>query len=49
LHAGNVPHLFDAYRVVTQRPEPGATIAQGVRVGAGFKPTPLVLTVETGT
>ena len=45
LAASNAPHLFDAYRIVRQQPQPGGTISQGVLVGGGFKPTPLTLTV----
>lgn len=45
LQASDAPHLFDAYRVVAQQPKPGETIAQGVMVGQGFRPTPLTLTV----
>jgi hypothetical protein len=49
LHAGDAPHLLDAYVVTAQRPRPGGTIVQGVRAGASFRPTPLTLTVEAGT
>jgi hypothetical protein len=45
LPPSDAPHLLDAYRVVAQRPAPGGTIAQGVMVGRGFRPTPLRLTV----
>jgi len=43
--ASEAPHLLDAYGIVGQRPRPGGTIVQGVRVGHGFRPTPLTLTV----
>jgi beta-lactam-binding protein with PASTA domain len=45
LPSSDAPRLFDAYRVVSQLPEPGGRIVQGVMVGRGFKPTPLTLTV----
>jgi hypothetical protein len=45
LPASTAPHLFDAYRIIGQQPEARHTIVQGVRVGDGFKPTPLALTV----
>lgn len=48
LPASSAKHLFDAYRVVEQQPKPGMTIGQGVKVGKGFKPTPLTLTVVRG-
>jgi len=36
-------HLFDNYVVVRQQPAAGARLRQGVRVGRGFRPTPLVV------
>jgi hypothetical protein len=48
LPASTAPHLFDAYRIVGQEPSPQSTIVQGIRVGQGFRPTPLTLTVVTG-
>jgi hypothetical protein len=49
LHAGDATALYDAYSVDAQTPRPGGTIVQGVRVGRGFRPTPLTLTVAVGT
>jgi hypothetical protein len=43
--ASEAPHLLDAYGIVGQQPRPGGTITQGVTVGHGFRPTPLILTV----
>jgi hypothetical protein len=45
LKASDAQHLFDAYRVAAQQPKPGGPITQGVMVGHGFKPTPLILSV----
>jgi hypothetical protein len=42
--ACGAPHLFDAYRIVSQQPHTGGVITQGVTVGGGFRPTPLTLT-----
>jgi beta-lactam-binding protein with PASTA domain len=41
-----VAHLFDAYRVVAQKPNTHATLGQGVTDGAGYRPTPLIFTVR---
>jgi beta-lactam-binding protein with PASTA domain len=43
--ASEAPHLLDAYSIVGQQPRPGDTIAQGVTVAHGFRPTPLTLTL----
>jgi hypothetical protein len=45
LDPSTAPHLFDAYRVVGQDPKPGDVLGQGVKSGAGYRPTPLTLTV----
>jgi hypothetical protein len=36
-------HLFDAYTVARQSPEPGTRLAPGVIERDGFRPTPIVL------
>jgi hypothetical protein len=50
LDAGNAQHLFENYRVVRQRPLPGATLRPGVIVhvqgGHGFRPTPITVWVS---
>lgn len=49
LSASDAPHFFDNYRVVRQRPLPGATLRQGVTVPGkfpGFRPTPITVWVE---
>jgi beta-lactam-binding protein with PASTA domain len=45
LPASDAPHLFDAYRIIHQTPEPGQTIVQGVARGHAFRVTPLTLKV----
>jgi hypothetical protein len=51
LSASDAPHLFDNYRVVRQRPLPGATLRTGVTDNAGrirgFRPTPITVWVES--
>ena len=39
------PHLFEAYRVISQEPNAGATLGLGVREGNGYRVTPLTLNV----
>lgn len=41
LHASEAAHLFDAYRVVSQRPAPGAKLQPGI-LGKGYRPTPVI-------
>ncbi|MGN6474156.1 MAG: PASTA domain-containing protein [Mycobacteriales bacterium] len=44
--ANTASHLFDAYRIVSQRPKPGAMLGQGFLSGRTYHPTPLTLMAE---
>lgn len=50
LPESDAPHLLDNYRVVRQRPTPGAILRPGVIVSVGgrrgFRPTPITVWVE---
>lgn len=46
LHAGLAATYLDNFVVTSQSPKAGAVLVPGVRVGQGFKPTPLVLHVR---
>jgi hypothetical protein len=46
LPPSDAEHLFDAYVVTGQRPTAGSELRQGIRVPRGFRPTPLVLSVD---
>lgn len=46
LSSSTAPSLFDAYRVIGQKPAPGGTIGQGHLLGSGgYQVTPLTLSV----
>jgi len=46
LPGSRATHLFDAYRVVAQRPKPGAVLGEGhLTRSRGYRVTPLTLTV----
>ena len=47
LDAGDAPSFFENFRVIRQQPAPGATLAPGVRVGQGFRPTPIRAFADT--
>lgn len=50
LHASEAPHLFDAYRVVSQQPVPGTRLQPGIirrhATGNGYLPTPVIFKAE---
>lgn len=47
LVAGDAATYADNFVVTSQSPKPGSTLQPGVRVGGGFRPTPLVLHVRS--